>query len=74
MDNNKEESVRKRAYSIWEEKGKPDGEHDSHWDQALQELSTADPGTSGKIPSDVVDASLQDKTSPAKKRARSAGK
>lgn len=74
MDSNKEESVRKRAYSIWEEKGKPEGEQDSHWNQALQELGTADSGTSGMIPTEVVDASLQEKAPPAKKRTRSAGK
>lgn len=74
MDNNKEESVRKRAYSIWEEKGKPEGEHDSHWDQALQELGTADQGTSGTIPTQIVDAGLQEKAPPAKKRARSPGR
>ncbi|WP_258163433.1 DUF2934 domain-containing protein [Rhizobium sp. TH2] len=33
-----EEAVRLRAYQIWERDGRPDGEHESHWQKALEEL------------------------------------
>ena len=33
-----QEAARLRAYEIWERQGRPDGEHESHWHQALKEL------------------------------------
>jgi hypothetical protein len=33
-----EERVRQRAHEIWEEAGKPDGQHDAHWEQARREI------------------------------------
>jgi hypothetical protein len=33
-----EERVRKRAYEIWEKAGRPDGQHDAHWEQARREI------------------------------------
>jgi hypothetical protein len=37
------EEVRERAYEIWEREGRPDGQHESHWRQALAELALMDP-------------------------------
>lgn len=34
----KEERIRRRAYEIWEREGRPDGEHERHWQQAEKEL------------------------------------
>ena len=36
-------AVRTRAYRIWETRGRPDGEHESHWQQALAELGLVGP-------------------------------
>lgn len=32
-----EDKVRTRAYEIWEERGRPDGDHEEHWRQAREE-------------------------------------
>ena len=37
------EAARLRAYRIWESKGRPAGEHESHWHQALKELGLISP-------------------------------
>ena len=36
-------ATRARAYAIWETRGRPDGEHQSHWEQALKELGLTRP-------------------------------
>jgi hypothetical protein len=33
-----EERVRQRAHEIWEEAGRPDGQHEAHWEQAAREI------------------------------------
>ena len=38
MDN-RDENIRKRAYEMWEQEGRPDGQHESHWQRAEQELA-----------------------------------
>jgi hypothetical protein len=43
MTENDANNVRERAYKIWEDTGRPDGEHLSHWRQALAELGLASP-------------------------------
>jgi hypothetical protein len=35
----KEQSVRDRAYFIWEQEGRPDGRAYDHWDRAIREAS-----------------------------------
>ncbi len=41
-----EETIRERAYALWEEAGRPDGRADEHWRQAARELGfDASPGT-----------------------------
>lgn len=34
------EWIEKRAYSLWEEEGKPHGKDDAHWEQAHAEFLT----------------------------------
>jgi hypothetical protein len=34
----REHRVRERAYKIWEEQGRPGGQHDDHWHQANREI------------------------------------
>ena len=36
-----DEQVRKRAYELWEQEGKPDGRHDEFWHQAQAEISSS---------------------------------
>ena len=56
-----EAELRGRAYEIWEAKGRPEGEHLSHWQQALAELGLASPvepseeGTPQEPPGDNTD-------------------
>ena len=69
MDN-KEHQVRERAYSIWEQQGKPDGQHEMHWDAALKELGLKDPGDTTAITSGVVQVGAA--PAPAVKRGKAA--
>jgi hypothetical protein len=35
-----EEAIAARAYEIWEERGRPEGQSEAHWFEAIQDLST----------------------------------
>ena len=48
MDRDRESRIRQRAYTLWEEAGHPDGEHDAHWRQAEREIEK----DGGEIPAD----------------------
>jgi hypothetical protein len=43
MIENSDDAVRERAYAIWEREGRPEGQHESHWKQALVELGLLNP-------------------------------
>lgn len=43
MSEHDDETVRQRAYDIWEREGQPYGEHESHWHLALKELGIIKP-------------------------------
>ncbi|MBP0447686.1 DUF2934 domain-containing protein [Roseomonas sp. SSH11] len=34
--------IRERAHQIWEQAGRPDGQHESHWAQAEREVAATD--------------------------------
>ncbi|AIC31555.1 hypothetical protein IE4771_PE00331 (plasmid) [Rhizobium etli bv. mimosae str. IE4771] len=34
----REDNIRKRAYSLWEKEGRPEGKHQDHWTRAEHEL------------------------------------
>ena len=38
MDMDRESRIRERAYALWEEAGRPEGEHDAHWTAAEREI------------------------------------
>ena len=42
MTERDDDLIKKRAYALWEAEGRPEGRHDTHWDQALRELSDGD--------------------------------
>jgi hypothetical protein len=37
-----EEQIRKRAFELWEQAGKPEGREDEFWNQAQRELQGAE--------------------------------
>lgn len=37
----REQAVRERAYAIWEEDGRPEGQHLDHWFRAAAEIDSA---------------------------------
>ena len=37
-----EEQIRKRAFELWEQAGKPEGREDDFWNQAQRELQSAE--------------------------------
>lgn len=50
-----EETLRKTAYRIWEERGRPDGQDFEHWLQARQEYDdNGNDGLPGSISSGVT--------------------
>jgi hypothetical protein len=38
-----EDAVRARAYQIWEEEGRPEGQHELHWRRAMEWLASQTP-------------------------------
>jgi hypothetical protein len=36
------ERIRKRAYQLWEQEGRPDGHADDHWDKAAELIAIED--------------------------------
>jgi hypothetical protein len=66
----REDKIRQRAYSIWEQEGHPHGRHEDHWHRAAAEVASAAPAQGELIP-EIADApSLQpDEAAPAKKPA-----
>jgi hypothetical protein len=48
-DGDQESRKRARAYEIWEQEGRPEGQHDEHWARAASELRDQAPEqTSGE--------------------------
>jgi hypothetical protein len=43
MENDRETRIRERAYALWEQEGRPQGEDLRHWVTALSELDGEDP-------------------------------
>jgi hypothetical protein len=40
-NSNPEDMIKVRAYAIWEDEGRPDGQHLEHWRRASEEMSAA---------------------------------
>ena len=47
MADDKHERIRQRAFEIWEQAGRPEGEHEQHWHQAAREIEAEDALTGG---------------------------
>ena len=50
----REQKIRERAHGIWEEQGRPEGQHHDHWAQAEAEIDAA--GNEGLPTPDEVSA------------------
>jgi hypothetical protein len=37
-----EERIRQRAYALWEDAGRPEGDHDRHWHEARRQIAGED--------------------------------
>jgi hypothetical protein len=50
-----EDQVRRRAHEIWEREGRPEGRHEEHWRQAMEEASagTGDAASGGMAGSEA---------------------
>jgi Protein of unknown function (DUF2934) len=58
-DSSLEESVKARAYAIWEGEGKPEGRHLEHWRRAMDEIAP-----------EAVDAVAPTKAPPARRNSK----
>lgn len=38
MDKTREEEIRARAFALWDEAGRPEGQHAAHWYQAERDI------------------------------------
>lgn len=41
------DEIARRAHALWEERGRPEGEHDRHWQEAEQQLRDLPPARQG---------------------------
>jgi hypothetical protein len=51
MSDDRNASIRQRAYEKWEREGKPDGQHERHWTEAADEVDAED----GTIPNHLTE-------------------
>jgi hypothetical protein len=48
MDQTKEERIREKAHSMWEQEGRPEGQDSRHWEEAEKQLVEADSVAAGQ--------------------------
>jgi hypothetical protein len=53
MANPTEKEIKKRAYELWEEAGKPEGREDEFWQLAEQELRNEDKSSPTRTPDNL---------------------
>jgi hypothetical protein len=49
MNDDRNRRVQSRAYSLWEDEGRPHGRHEEHWRQAEQEMGEGDGAPTGEM-------------------------
>jgi hypothetical protein len=67
---NTETIIRERAYHIWESAGRPDGQAERHWFQAVEEIAATPatkPKTRAKKAATATKTEAPAKKAPAKK-------
>jgi hypothetical protein len=67
-----DERIRRRAYEIWEESGRPEGMESQHWEQAAREIAASAVGQSSNEASDDTAATPQ-KPQAAQRAAKAVG-
>jgi hypothetical protein len=50
MSESREQAIRERAYALWEQDGRPEGQNLAHWSQAETEIGTEQPAAVPKKP------------------------
>jgi hypothetical protein len=50
MSESREQAVRERAYALWEQNGRPDGQSLAHWSQAEAEIAIKQPAAAPNKP------------------------
>jgi hypothetical protein len=50
MDDDSKERIRRRAYQLWEQNGRPDGGSDAFWLRAEHELESGSPVLPSLLP------------------------
>lgn len=55
MEQDRAASIEARAYHLWEESGRENGNHERHWQQAEQDIDASEP-TAAAPPSPAGDA------------------
>ena len=65
-----EDAVRTRAYQLWEEGGRIDGDHEEHWRRAQAECATAGDAAGAVDGMDGASAALSESLIGAKSKPR----
>jgi hypothetical protein len=73
MGIDREERIRHRAYSIWQDRGRPHGEDLTHWLQASDEFESADTGDL-VVPDDISVLGEDDRDGKGGSRKAGSGK
>ena len=60
MNDDRHDRIKERAHHLWEQAGRPEGQHDDHWDQAEREVDrvTTAEGKPGDQPPTAGDAAV----------------
>jgi hypothetical protein len=76
MGADRHEKIQQRAYQIWEREGRPDGQHERHWRQAIDELDRDELEYHGQtVPETVYGTDVSGETvSPGQARKRDTGR
>ena len=53
-DMSREERVRERAYQLWEAAGRPDGQADQYWHEAVAELAAQEDEPGTELPANIA--------------------
>lgn len=73
MDSELKKRIEERAHRLWEEAGKPEGEHQEHWDKAEREIADEEVQTSTDSDDEMPGASeglVAETIAPAGKKRR----
>lgn len=68
-----DERIRDRAYALWEQNGRPEGQAEEHWHQAQSDVQAEDVGSSpGTLPHPASPAQVSSQKPASKPRRQAA--